>query len=155
MSGLRVALGEHGHAARDDAARAGDKLLHRAQRLARGNNVVNDKHTLAADKLRVRGVDDELLDAHGGDGLDLHLKHAGHVRLRALARKEVLLRAALPRHFVQQGDRLRFGGDDVVIFRSALEQLRRTVDSQLDVAEHNKCADVEVVSDLAERQITF
>ena len=37
----------------------------------------------------------------------------------------------------------------------ALEQLRRTVDSQLDVAEHNKCADVEVVSDLAERQITF
>lgn len=79
--------------ARDDAARAGDKLLHRVQRLARGNNVVNDEHALAADKLRVRSVDDELLDAHGGDGLDLHLKHAGHVRLRALARKEVLLRA--------------------------------------------------------------
>ena len=37
----------------------------------------------------------------------------------------------------------------------ALEQLRRTVDSQLDVAEHNKSADVEVVSDLAERQLTF
>ena len=125
------------------------------QRLARGDDVVDDQHPLAADQLRVRRVDDELLDAHGGDGLDIDLKHAAHIGLRTLACEEILVRAALSGHLIQQRNALGFRCDDVVILGSQLQKLGRAVHGQLHIAEHDKGADIEIIRYLAQRQVAF
>lgn len=73
----------------------GHQFLHGMEGLAGGNNVVNDEHALSADKLRVCGVDHQLLDAHGGNGLHRDLKHAGHICLGSLGGQKVLVGPAL------------------------------------------------------------
>ena len=155
MSLLRVALGEDCHPAGDYAARAGDELLHSAEGFAGGNNVINDEHALALDELGVGSIDDELLYAHRGDGLDVHLEHAGHIGLGAFAGEEVLIRAALAGHFIQQRDRLGFRCDQIIVLGSALEQLGGAVNGKLHIAEHDECADVQVVRHLAQGQLAF
>ena len=61
----------------------------------------------------------------------------------------------MTRHLIGQGDGLGLGGDDVVVFRRALEKLRRTMDRQLDVAEHDEGADAQLVVELAQGQIAL
>ena len=92
---------------------------------------------------------------HGGDGADLDLEHAGHIGLCALAGEEILLRAGLPGHLIEQGYRLGLRGDEVVVFRGALQKLRRTVDRELDIPEHDEGADIELVSHAAKRQFAL
>ena len=51
----------------------------------------------------------------GGNGVDGHVKYAGHVQLGSLPGQHVFLVSVLPGHLVDQGDALGLGGDEVVI----------------------------------------
>ena len=150
-----VAFGEHGHLADDDAAGLVDELLHRAQRLAGRDHIIDDDDALAVDQLRVRLVEHERLHALRRDGLDVYLEHAAHVGFGLFAGDEIFVRAALAGHFVHQRDGFRFGCDQVVIFGRQLEKLGCAVHGQLHVAEHDERADVQVVRDLAQGQIAL
>ena len=152
---LGVALREDRHLACNYAARALHELLHRVQALSRGDDVVHDEDLLALYHLRVRRVDDQLLYVHRRDGAHLDLKNARHIGLRALAGQEILLRARLARHLIKQGNGLGFGGDEVIVLRRALQKLRRAVDRELDIPEHDEGADIELVSHAAKRQFAL
>ena len=152
---IGVAFGEHGHLADDDAAGLVDELLHRAQRLAGRDHIIDDDDALAVDQLRVRLVEHERLHALRRDGLDVYLEHAAHVGFGLFAGDEIFVRAALAGHFVHQRDGFRFGCDQVVIFGRQLEKLGCAVHGQLHVAEHDERADVQVVRDLAQGQIAL
>ena len=90
------------------------------QGLAGGDNVVHDEYALALHQLRIGNVDNELLNGHGGDGLDCDLENAAHVSLGTLAGEEVLLGSALAGHLVEEGNGLGFGCDDVIVFGGTL-----------------------------------
>jgi hypothetical protein len=59
--------------------------------------------------------------------LHVHLKHAAHIGLGLFAGDKVLVGAGLAGHFVQQGDGLGLGGDDVVVSGARLRSSVRSV----------------------------
>lgn len=63
----------------------------------------------------VCGVQVQVLLFGGGNGVDGHVKYAGHVQLGSLPGQHVFLVSVLPGHLVDQGDALGLGGDEVVI----------------------------------------
>jgi 3-dehydroquinate synthase class II len=73
--------------------------------------------------------------------------------LASFAGDKVLVGAGLAGHFVQQGDGLRLGRDDVVVCRGALEKLRSAVDGDFHVAEHDERADIKVVGHAADGKL--
>ncbi|MPM80947.1 hypothetical protein SDC9_127998 [bioreactor metagenome] len=90
-----------------------------------------------------------------GYGAHRNFKYAGHIELFALARKQVFILAALARHFIKQRNALCFRRNQIVILRRALEKLSRAVFCKLDIAEYNERADIQLIRDLAQRQLAF
>ena len=89
-----------------------------------------------------------------GDGVDVDAERIGQIDLQTLAGDKVGLRAGLARHLVDQGDALGFGREQIIIvLRRAGEQLLRAGHGDLGVAEHDECADVQIVRHLADGQI--
>ena len=137
------------------AARFGDQRLHRVQAAAGGDDVVHDQNFLTLDEVGVVAAEEELLHAERGDGAVLHGDGVGHIDLGALTRDEILLRAALTRHLVNEGNGLGLGSEQIVVVQllRQLEEVAGAGDGQLGVAEHDEGADVEVLRHLANGEI--
>ena len=125
--------------------------------LAGGDDVVHDEDALALDEGAVVGAQEQVLLAQGGDGADGDVDGVGHVDLGPLPGDEVLLRAGLAGHLVDQGDGLGLGGEHVVVAvrGDLLQQGLGAGYGELRVAEHDERADVEVVADLAEGELAL
>ena len=89
------------------------------------------------------------------DGVDVYLEYTGHIELRRLSGKEILVLAALTRHLMDQRDALCLGGNHVIIFRRLLQKRRCGLYRQLNIPENHKCANIKVIRDLADRQISL
>lgn len=61
----------------------------------------------------------------------------------------------LARHLVDEGNALGFGGDQDIVLGGNLEQVARAGNGQLNVAEDDESADVQIVVDAAEGQIAL
>ena len=81
----------------------------------------------------------------------------GHVGLGTLAGDEILLGAGLAGHLVNEGDGLGLGSEEVIIVLSGnqLQKLPGAGNRQLCVAKADKGADVQIVRDLADGQLTL
>jgi len=113
-------------------------------------HVVYDQNFLTLDEVGVVAAEEELLYAERSDGAILHGDGVGHIDLGALTRDEILLRAALTRHLVNEGNGLGLGGEQIVVVQllRQLEEVAGAGDGQLGVAEHDESADVEVLRHL-------
>ena len=90
------------------------------------------------------------------NGTYLHMDGVGQIDLHALARDKIFACAGLTRHLVNQRNALCLCREQVVVLlRRARQQLFGAGNGNLRVAEHDKCADVEIVSHLAKRQLAF
>ena len=100
-------------------------------------------------------AEEELLLGNGGDGLVIDRNGVGHIDLGALARDEILLRAALARHLMDEGDGLCLGGEEIVIVDPGgkLQKLLRAANGQLRVAKHDERADIKIVRHLADGKV--
>ena len=91
-------------------------------------------------------------EIHREEGL--RLAELAHLAVHALARDEIRLRAALPRHLVDERNALGLRGQKIiVILGRPLEKLARAGHRDLGVSEEDERADVEIVRHLADRQI--
>ena len=132
------------------------QLFQRVQALAGGNHVVDDEDFLALHLCRVLTRQIQLLIVLRCDRVDLHMQRVCQIYLHALARDKIFACAGLTRHLVNQRNALCLGREQVVVLlRRARQQLFGAGNGNLRVAEHDKCADVEIVSHLAKRQLAF
>ena len=94
----------------------------------------------------------QLLHPGGGDGAILHMDGIGHIGLGALPGDEVLLGAGLPGHFVDQGDALGLGGEEVVVLLilHQLQQVTGAGHRQLRITETDECTDIQIIRNLAD-----
>ena len=85
-----------------------------------------------------------------------HLEHAGHIQLGCFPGKEVFLRAALPRHFVDQRDPLGFRRDHVIIFAGdPLQQFPGAGAGEFLIPENDKSGNIQIVRQTADGQVSF
>lgn len=154
-AGQGVALRKDGGAAGDGAAGGLHQLFQGVKALAGGDDIVHDEDALSLDEGAVISSQEQILLAQGGDGADGDVDWVGHVDLGPLPGDEILLRAGLAGHLVNQGNGLGLGGEHVIVAvcGDLVQQGPGTVHRKLCVAEHDERANIEIIADLAEGQL--
>lgn len=111
------AFGKNGRASDNNAAGLVDQFLHSGERFAGADNIIDNDHTLAFDKLGILAVEVQRLHLGRSNGMYFNADGVGHVGFDALACDKMLLFAGLARHFVDKTDGLGFGCDKIVVRR--------------------------------------
>ena len=132
-----------------------DQFLHSGERFAGADNIIDNDHTLAFDKLGILAVEVQRLHLGRSNGMYFNADGVGHVGFDALACDKMLLFAGLARHFVDKTDGLGFGCDKIVVRRKNLVKLSCAGFGKLIVAEHDKAGNRKFVVQSADRQVAF
>ena len=121
---------------------------------AGADNIVNDKHFLAAKLISVLSAEKKGLLCIGGYRTHADTDGVGHIDLRLLAGDKIFL-TALSGHLIGKRNALRLGSENIIELRALLEQLFRRFNGDFDITEKDECRDIELVADRAERKLSL